>query len=138
LGRPGFVYATWDEDGTHFDKSLGRTVEHKKGEWKTDDDGMFYTETAGNRELYGKEFVAYSDVLTKEGSWANKIDFFDSDDKHKSKFGTVAKTVAAIAPFMFPVAREIWGGVTAAIGLATVLPTFGKMMEGIAIGDKET
>ena len=138
LGRQGLVYATWDEDGTHFDKSLGRTVQHKKGEWKTDDEGMFYTETAGNRELYGKEFVAYSDILTKEDSWANKIDFFDSDDKHKSKFGTVAKTAATILPFMFPVAREVWGGVTAAIGLSTVLPTFGKMMEGLAIGDKET
>lgn len=138
FSRPSLVYATWDEDGTHFDQVLGRTIEHHKGDWKTDENGEFYTETIGNRQSYGKEFVAYSDILTKEDSWANNIDFFDSDDKNKSLGGIAAKFVAQSLPYMFPVVREIWGGVTATIGLATVLPTFGKMLEGIAHGDEET
>ena len=138
FSRPSLVYATWDEDGTHFDQVLGRTVEHHKGDWKTDENGEFYTETIGNRQSYGKEFVAYSDILTKEDSWANNIDFFDSDDKNKSIGGIAAKFVAQSLPYMFPVVREIWGGVTATIGLATVLPTFGKMLEGIAHGAEET
>jgi len=48
------------------------------------------------------------------------------------------KNLAAIAPFMVPGLREIWGGTTAAIALASVLPTFGKMVEGIALGDSNT
>jgi YHS domain-containing protein len=138
LGRKALVYAAWDEDGTHFDPFTGKEVRHKKGEWKTDDNGMYYTETIGKKQGYGKEFVAYSDILTKEDSWANNIDFFDSDDKNKSIGGTVAKTVAAFLPYIFPVARGVWGGITAAINLASVLPTFAKMAEGLAVQDGET
>ena len=138
LGRPALVYATWDEDGTHFDKSLGREVQHRKGEWKTDDNGEFYTETAGNKQQYGKEFVAYSDILTKEDSWANKFDFFDSDDKKKSITGTVMKGIAAVAPYMIPVVREVYGGITAAVTMASVFPTFAKAAEGLILGDDET
>jgi hypothetical protein len=43
------VYATWDTDGIHYDPLLGREVKHKKGEWKTDENGMFYTETIGKK-----------------------------------------------------------------------------------------
>ena len=136
--KPSLVYATWDEDGTHFDASLGREIKHSKGEWKTDENGEYYTELAGNKQQYGKEFVALSDVLTKEDSWANKIDFFDSDDKHKSIGGQLMKTAATIAPYMIPGVNLAWGGITAAVSMGTVLPTFAKMLEGIAIGDKET
>jgi len=138
LGRNSLVYAAWDEDGIHYDPFLKRDVRHKKGEWKTDEAGMYYTETIGNKQGYGKEFVAYSDILTKEDSWANNIDFFDSDDKKKSIAGTVAKTVAAVAPYLIPGFREVWGGITAAVALSSVMPTFAKMMEGIVLGDKET
>lgn len=137
LFKQSLVYAKWDEDGTHFDKSLGREVKHRKGEWKTDDDGLYYTETIDNNEGYGKEFVAFTDILTKEDSKLNKIDFFDSDDKHKSKFGTVMKTVAKVAPY-FLIPNNIWGAVTASIGLLEALPTLAKMGQGIVTGDKET
>jgi hypothetical protein len=39
---------------------------------------------------------------------------------------------------MIPGVREVWGGLTAAVSLAAVLPTFAKMAEGIVVGDKET
>lgn len=138
LYKPSLVYATWDEDGTHFDESLGREVKHTKGEWKTDENGEYYTELAGNKQQYGKEFVALSNILTKEDSWANKIDFFDSDDKHKSIGGQLMKTAATVVPYLIPGVNLAWGGITAAIGMGTVLPTFAKMLEGIVIGDKET
>lgn len=138
LGRKSLVYAKWDEDGVHFDKTLGREVRHQKGEWKTDDNGQYYTETVGANQTYGKEFVAYSDILSKEDSWANNIDFFDSDDKKKSVAGTIVKTAAGILPYLFPGFREVWGGITAAVALSSVLPTFAKMAEGVVIGDKET
>lgn len=135
------VYATWDEDGTHSDPRTGREVKHKKGDWKVNDKGQYYTETLGSRSGYGKQFVAASDTLTKEGSALNKIDFFDSDDLDKSVAGTTFKLVAQIAPYLFPVANVYYGGLTAAITMAGILPTFGKMLEGLVLGgdsDSET
>lgn len=132
------VYATWDENGTHIDPVTGKEVAHKKGDWKLNEDGQFYTETLGDREGYGKQFVAASDTLTKEDSWINKIDFFDSDGIQKNPVGTTFKLAAEIFPYMIPYFNVVWGGVNAATQLAAVMPTFAKMMEGIAIGDKET
>jgi len=129
------VYATYDSDGEHFDEFLQRNVKHRKGEWKTDAEGNYYTETLGDREVYGKEVVAYSDILTRENSWLNKIDFFDSDGKTKSKFGTVAKTVANVAPYIIPGFNAYYGAFTATMALAEVLPTFYKAAEGLITGD---
>lgn len=137
FGTP-LVYATWDEDGEHFDKTLGRTVHHRKGDWKTNDSGQYYTETIGDRQGYDKQFVAFSDTLTKEDSWLNKVDFFDSDGLYKSPVGTTFKMVATIFPYLIPEFNVFWGGAVAATQLASVMPTFAKMLEGIAVGDKET
>ena len=131
------VYATWDNDGEHYDEYLGRTVQHKKGEWKTDKNGKFYTETIGDKEAYGKQFVSASDILTREDSWLNNIDFFDSDDLHKSVGGTIFKTAAVIAPYLTPYGM-VWGGITAAFALAQVLPTFSKMIGGIFGADEDS
>lgn len=128
------VYATWDEDGVHEDPISGRQIKHKKGEWKLNDKGQFYTETLGSRSGYGKQFVAASDTLTKEDSALNKFDFFDSDGLSKSPVGTTFKAMAKIAPYMIPGVNVVWGGTTAAIQLAGVMPTFAKMLEGIAVG----
>lgn len=129
------VYATWDEEGEHFDEFLQRNVHHKKGEYKTDSEGNYYCETLGDREVYGKEVVAYGDILTKENSWLNKIDFFDSDGKTKSTFGTAMKTIAGVAPYLIPGFNKFYGALTASIGLAEVIPTFYKAIEGLTTGD---
>lgn len=131
------VYAKWHEDGEHIDPITGRTVKHKKGEYRLNDDGKFFTETIGKKQGYDEEFVALSDILTKEDSWLNKIDVFDSDDKEKSAVGVIMKTAMSIAPYFTPFAT-IWGGITAGVTMASVLPTFAKALEGLAIGDKET
>lgn len=135
------VYATWDSDGEHEDPISGRKIKHKKGEWKLNDQGQFYTETLGNRSGYGKQFVAASDTLTKEDSWLNKYDFFDSDDLNKSVAGTTFKTLSKIVPYFIPNFNVVYGGITGAIQLTSVIPTFAKMLEGIVTGgdaDKET
>lgn len=135
------VYATYDEDTIEEDPITGRKIKHKKGEWKLNDRGQYYTETIGNRSGYGKQFVAASDTLTKEDSALNKIDFFDSDDIEKSTIGTVMKAVATVAPYFIPTVNTVWGGVTAALNMGKVLPTFAKMAEGLIIGgdkDNET
>lgn len=128
------VYATWDEDGVHEDALTGRKIQHKKGDWKLNDKGQYYTETIGNRSGRGKQFVVATDTLTKEGSTLNKIDFFDSDDLEKSTIGTTFKAIAAYAPYLFPGTQLVWGGITAALALNKALPAFAKMVEGIATG----
>lgn len=138
LGRPTLVYATWDEDGTHFDDKIGREVQHKKGQPKLNDKGQYYCETIGNREIYGKQPVAYSDILTKEDSWLNKVDFFDSDGLDKSVAGTTMKAIFEIAPYMIPYFNIYYGGVTAALSLAQVLPTFGKMLDGLLTNSNDS
>lgn len=132
------VYAKWHEDGEHQDPITGRTVKHRKGEYRLNDDGKFFTETIGKKQGYDEEFVALSDILTKEDSWLNKFDFFDSDDKEKSAFGTIAKVAASVAPYFIPGVNTVWGGLTMAMGLASVMPAFAKALEGIVVGDKET
>ena len=132
------VYAKWHEDGTHIDPITGREVKHKKGEYRVNEDGKFFTETIGKKQGYDEEFVALSDILTKEDSWLNKIDFFDSDDKEKSAAGTIMKTAAAIFPYLIPGFNGIWGGITAGVAMASVFPTFAKALEGLVVGDKET
>lgn len=114
---PTIVKAVYDEDGEHFDASSGRKVKHKKGEYRLNENGTYFYETLGKRQIYGKEVASYFDTLTKEGSWANKYDFFDSDGLDKSVTGTIAKTVATIAPLFVPYV----GGAYAVTGIAKEL-----------------
>ena len=130
------VYAQWDEDGMHIDKETNREILHKKGEYKVDDNGKYFTETLGDREIYGKQAVASSDLLTKEGTWLNKIDFFDSDGLNKSAWGTTFKIAAQVTPYLIPGFNKIWGGLSATFGMASVLPTFYKAMDGILTGNE--
>lgn len=68
FGDP-LVYATWDEEGTHIDPMTGEERYHQKGEWKTDQFGNYYAETASKRaENLDKQFVKISDVLTDDNS----------------------------------------------------------------------
>ena len=129
------VYAQWDEDGTHKDPNNGVLVNHKKGDWKTTDDGNFYIETLGAREVYGKKVVNPMDILTTDGSFANRLDFFDSDDKESSILKTTVKLAANIAPLLIPGVSEVYAGVRTAVSMAAVLPTFYKAVEGLLIGD---
>lgn len=78
------------------------------------------------------------DLITTEGSTFNKLDFFDSDGRNKSVIGTTAKLAAEIAPFLIPGVNTVYGGFKMALGLATVLPTFYKAIEGIFLGDTTT
>lgn len=133
LVRPTLVLATYDKDE---DETLanGEIVHHKKGEYKFRN-GLPYYETLGDRSITGKQVLAYSDSLTREGSWLNKYDFFDSDGLDKSLVGTVAKTVTMTLPYLIPGVGEILGGATAFLALNRVLPVLGKAIEGIAGSD---
>lgn len=141
------VYAQYDEDGEHFDYNSGLMVGHKKGDWKVNEDGNLFIERLAGREVYGKQVVNPMDTLTTDGSIVNKFDFLDSDGRTKSMAGTAFKIGLEIAPFLIPsfgvfkgIASipSIYGGIKAAIGLTTVMPTLYKSFEGLLLGDNDT
>lgn len=125
------VYAKWESDGVHVNPQTGQSEFHRKGDWKTDKNGNYYTEFLGDRELLDKQVVSLSDIITDEGTLANRLDFFDSDGYDKSTFGIIAKTTASILPYLIPGLREYYAGFTVIAGLAAALPTFYKSFESI-------
>ena len=91
-----------------------------------------------NREVYGKQVLNPNDVLTTDGSIFNEFDFLDSDGREKSVAGTTFKLAAQIAPYLIPGFNVYYGGVSAAIGLSSVLPTFYKSFEGLLLGENKS
>lgn len=85
--------------------------------------------------MYNKQIVNPMDMLTVDGSAFNNVDFFDSDGKTKSITGTSAKLLVEIAPFLIPGVQTFYGAYKMSMGLAFVLPTFYKAIEGIFLGD---
>ena len=121
------VYATYDKDTIEVDPFTGNKVKHKKGEWKTNADGEYYTEKLNGRSLQGKQVVSTEDYITNENSALNSIDFFDSDDKEKSVAGTIAKNVAAVIPLLIPYV----GGATKIGGVLKAIP---EIYSGLMVG----
>lgn len=101
---------------------------HRKGEFKTDEEGAFYTETMPKGEqLMDSEIVKLADIATSEGSVWNSINVFEGDDREKSVAGTALKTVLMVAPYLTPWSGTI-GAVTGLVGLASALPTIYKSL----------
>ena len=64
---PPLVLATYDSDTEEITPD-GRTIKHKKGEYKLNEFGETYYEYLGNRSSAGKEILRVTDVLTTDGS----------------------------------------------------------------------
>lgn len=130
------VYAKWESDGSHVNPQTGVSEFHKKGQWKTDQNGNYYTEFLGDRELLDKQVVSLSDIITDEGTLANRFDFFDSDGYDKSAFGTAMKAMLPIAFYLIPGVNSWYATLSVIGGLASVMPTFYKSFESILGVDK--
>lgn len=127
LSEEGTVYATWDDEGDHIDKMTGKKAHHKKGDWKTDEFGNFYTEKVGNKEVIDKQFVTWSEVLTDDNSAWNKLDIFDSDNLETNIPKTVFKAAATVGALLLnPHIGATIAYTTAAINFARVLPQLTK------------
>lgn len=116
------VIAKYDEDGTHLEN--GREVAHKKGQYKLNEDGTYYTEKLNGRSVVGKEFISALDTITVDDSDINKYDFFDADGMDKSAIGVTVKNLVAAAPLYFlgPTGALVYGGLFVARELAKSLP----------------
>ena len=125
------VMAQYDEDGTHIDPITGEKVEHHKGDLKTNQDGEFYYEKLDGRDVYGRRVLNKMNVLTTDGSFWNKYDFFDSDDiQQKSIGGTVMKNLALVGSMFIPYVGPWIAGLSVATQMAGLGATLGKMLVG--------
>ena len=95
------VLATYDEDGVDYDPFTGIPFDVKKGQPKMNKDGKYYYETLNGRSLANKQVLSSWDLLTKDGTAVNSIDFMDSDDREKSITGSIIKNAIAVAPLVF-------------------------------------
>lgn len=121
------VLAQYDEDILN-DKG---EVIHQKGEYKLNDDGYYYYERLDGRQIYDKQVLNKMNVFTKEGSWLNQYDFFDSDDiNQKSITGSVMKNLITVGTMFIPYVGPWIAAASLATQLVGVFGTFGKMLAG--------
>lgn len=131
------VMATYDEDEDINGKKRGEVgfnehlIEHFKGDYKLNENGTYYYRTLKDGEdIYGKQLLHYSDILTREGSALNSIDFLDSDDIEKSPFGSFVKNAALIGSFFLPYVGTVIAGATMFQQAAGLGATLGKIALG--------
>lgn len=126
------VLAQYDEDVIN--EETGE-IEHKKGERKIGPNGTYYYEKLDGRDVYGRQVLNKMDVFTKEGSWANQYDFFDSDDiNQKSAFGSTMKNLALVGSMFIPYVGPWVAGISLATQLTGLMGTLGKIS---SLGDVE-
>jgi hypothetical protein len=124
--------AQYDEDGEHEDPFTGKMVKHKKGDKKINNNGTFYYENLAGRDVYGREVLSKFDTLTRDGSWVNTFDFFDSDDKKKTFIGTLTKEAIKTIPALVGGPISAWYlGARVALNTAEMMTKFGKMAAGL-------
>ena len=109
-------------------------IAHFKGEYKLDENGEYYSEFADGRSTYGKEVISHWNILTKEDSWINKYDPFDSDDIKKSTIGSIARNALKILPLLpfapLTTIAPYYAAASIGINLVDALGTLGKLVFG--------
>lgn len=122
------VLATYDEDVV--DEETGEVI-HEKGSYKLNDEGTYYYETLGGRDVYGKQVLNKMNVLTTDGSFANRFDFFDSDDvEQKSIGGSILRNAALVGSMFLPGVGATIRGISVLTQMAGLTATLGKLFVG--------
>lgn len=131
LFRPTLVLATYDKDTDVMENGI--MVHKRKGDLILKNGDPCY-QIPGNKNLYDKEILQYTDTFTRDDSFINKFDFFDSDGLDKSIGGTITKIAFMLAPYFIPYVGPALGWVGAGLALGQTLPILGKAIDGIATG----
>jgi hypothetical protein len=105
-------------------------VKHKKGDKKINENGTFYYENLNGRDIYGREVLSKFDTLTVDGTFVNKFDFFDSDDKDKSIVGSLVKNAVKVIPAFIPYVSPIYLGARVGLNTVDLISKLGKVFTG--------
>ena len=106
-------------------------IEHTAGELKINPDtGTYYYEDIDGKNIHNRQILHVSDVLTKEDSPLNAVDFFDSDDIHKSPIGSFIKNAALVGSMFIPYVGPWVTGATIVQQAASFGSTLGKIVAG--------
>ena len=106
-------------------------IAHTAGELKINPDtGTYYYEDIDGKNIHGKQILHISDVLTREDSPLNSIDFFDSDDIHKTPIGSFVKNAALVGSMFIPYVGPWITGATIVQQAASFGATLGKIAAG--------
>jgi hypothetical protein len=136
FGKNTAILAQYDEDGVHYDADLGKELTHYKGEYKFNEEGKPFYETLAGREVYGKQVLSPWDVLTVDGTAADKWNFMSGDDKRKSILGNITRAAAYAAPYFIPGVGQYYTLATIGSALLTdVVPVLTKAGLGIFLND---
>lgn len=132
------IYAKYTKDGWQANPITGEEGFHQTGEFITDANGKYFTQLAGSADLTkGTEIVKLSDILTKEDSALNHIDFFDSDGLDKSVMGLAMKTLVGTGIYLVPYLGPVYTGAKVLIGFGESMPQLYKSVAGL-FGDNTT
>ena len=123
------VLAQYDEDEDEIN-DLGEVIHHKKGDYKLNPQGLYYYENLNGRDIYGRTVLSKFDTLTTDGSFANKFDFFDADDKDKSVGGSLVRATMKVVPAFIPGVAPWYIGARVVLSLGDLVPKLGKMFGG--------
>lgn len=134
FGDP-LVFSQYDEDV----KDAQGKLLHKKGEMKLDDKGLPRYETLAGRDVAGKQVLSRWNTLTKEDSFANKLDFMDSDDIQKSIMGSLVKGAVELLPLALggPISTA-YQAYYIASNLLDATAQIGKSIDGIMDSDAKS
>lgn len=106
-------------------------IEHAAGELKINPDtGTYYYEDIDGQNIHNKQLLHLSDILTKEDSYLNSIDFLDSDDIRKSPIGSFVKNAALVGSMFIPYIGPWITGATIVQQAASIGATLGKIFTG--------
>lgn len=122
--------AQWDSDGTSIDPLTGEKVAHQKGQYKTNRFGYYYTENLNGESPIGREIVSKANTLTTDGSFWNRYDFFDSDDKKKGVVGSLIKSTLPLALLAIPYVNTAYLTYTLSKLALDIGTTVGKCFAG--------
>lgn len=109
-----------------------KNIEHRAGEYKLNENGTYYYETLGGRDVTNKKVLWKGNTLTTDGSWANRhLDFFDSDDiDQNSGAKTVLKNLALVGSMFIPGVGEYIALTSAVVQTAGLFGTIDRMITG--------
>jgi hypothetical protein len=112
------ILAQYDKDIDVNGKERGQAgfdennIEHFAGDYKLNENGTYYYETANGRNIYNKQVLHMSDIITTDGVGLNAIDFLDSDGIDKSPIGSLVKNTALIGSMFLPYVGPVVTGAT--------------------------